>query len=99
MVDRFLDKVAHASYALNYVDMKLAESHIVHPDGLLWCNVGVHHCTLENEQTWVISLGYLVCAIICIPFGYLNLDENMWFQWFSLAGLILFTAEFLGQFV
>lgn len=36
---------------------------------------------------------------ICIPFGYLNLDDNMWFQWVSVVGLIVFTAEFFGQFI
>lgn len=36
---------------------------------------------------------------ICIPFGYLNLDENMWFQWLSFAGLLIFTIEFYVQFV
>eukprot|EP00038_Savillea_parva_P004283 m.135992 g.135992 ORF g.135992 m.135992 type:complete len:573 (-) comp11426_c6_seq1:40-1758(-) len=98
VVDRFIDKVGHASYALNFVTWKLAESHIVPSEGLIWCDVG-EHCDPEHDQTWVISLGYIVCAVICIPFGYLNLDENMWFQWFSLVGLVLFTAEFIGQFI
>lgn len=98
-MDRFLDKMAHESYALNFVTWKLAKSHVVPPDELVWCDVGVHSCTPELEQTWVISLGYIVCAVICIPFGYLNLDENMWFQWFSLVGLVVFTTEFLGQFL
>jgi len=47
---------------------------------------------------WVISGGYALSMAICIPFGFLNLDENMWFQWFSLCGLLLFTTEFIGQF-
>lgn len=47
----------------------------------------------------VISVGFCVSMAICIPFGWLNLDENMWFQWFSLVGLLAFTAEFLVQFV
>lgn len=115
----------------------------------------------------VISLGFVVSMLICLPFGYLNLvsstdsvspctfrseisdlilmqcmpmniflivicylclhhscnccvdqcnitiafsavrplscacptqDDNMWFQWFSLVGLILFTLEFVVQF-
>lgn len=45
------------------------------------------------ELTFVISIGFIVCMTICIPFGYLNLDDNMWFQWFSLAGLCEFQCQ------
>jgi hypothetical protein len=31
--------------------------------------------------------------------GYINLEANMWFQWFSLGGLIVFTTEFVVQFL
>jgi hypothetical protein len=37
--------------------------------------------------------------LICIPMGYINLEANMWFQWFSLGGLIVFTTEFVVQFL
>ena len=28
----------------------------------------------------IISLGYLVCLVLCMPMGFLNLDENIYFQ-------------------
>jgi hypothetical protein len=31
---------------------------------------------------------------LAIPMGYLNLEDNMVFQWASLLGLLLFTGEF-----
>lgn len=47
-----------------------------------------------HPHTWIISLGYIVAMVICIPFGFLNLDENMWFQWFSFVGMMLSFLEF-----
>jgi hypothetical protein len=47
---------------------------------------------------WVISAGFLVSAIIAVPLGYINLEDNMIFQWASLVGLIVFTSEFFVQF-
>jgi len=52
----------------------------------------------ETLDNYVISVGFVICVVICIPFGYLNLDDNMWFQWFSFFGLVIFTLEFLVQF-
>ena len=40
---------------------------------------------------WVISLGFLISMGISIPLGYINLEENMKFQWASLVGLVLFS--------
>ena len=47
---------------------------------------------------WVISAGFLLSAVIAIPLGYINLEDNMGFQWASLVGLLLFTCEFFVQF-
>eukprot|EP01121_Diplochlamys_sp_Union-15-3_P021941 TRINITY_DN916_c0_g1_i2.p1 TRINITY_DN916_c0_g1~~TRINITY_DN916_c0_g1_i2.p1 ORF type:complete len:401 (+),score=32.44 TRINITY_DN916_c0_g1_i2:45-1247(+) len=51
----------------------------------------------DNSQ-YVVSLGYIICMTICIPFGWLNLEENMWFQWFSFVALVLTYGEFIIQF-
>ena len=37
-------------------------------------------------------------AVIAVPLGYINLEDNMKFQWASLVGLLLFTSEFFVQF-
>lgn len=48
---------------------------------------------------WVISAGFVVSMFISIPLGYINLEDNMRFQWASLAGLLGFTFVFFVQFV
>lgn len=47
-----------------------------------------------GQHIWIISLGYIVAMAMCIPFGFLNLDENMWFQWFSFIGMMISFAMF-----
>jgi hypothetical protein len=51
-----------------------------------------------GHEEWILSLGYIVAMVICLPFGYLNLDENMGFQWFSFIGMTLTLVEFVIQF-
>jgi len=51
-----------------------------------------------EAETYVLSLGYLLCMVVCIPFGYFNLDENMGFQWFSFVTMLGTIAEFCIQF-
>jgi hypothetical protein len=36
---------------------------------------------------------------ICIPFGWMNLEDNMGFQWLSCIGTIVFTLEFIYEFI
>lgn len=36
---------------------------------------------------------------VAIPLGYINLEDNMKFQWASLAGLLGFTGVFFVQFL
>eukprot|EP00850_Spirogloea_muscicola_P007615 SM000039S14445 [mRNA] locus=s39:101468:105072:- [translate_table: standard] len=50
-------------------------------------------------KTSVISLGFLACMVICVPFGTLNLDDNMSFQWLSMVAQLVFSLEFIGQFI
>eukprot|EP00850_Spirogloea_muscicola_P000501 SM000002S05581 [mRNA] locus=s2:1052079:1055615:+ [translate_table: standard] len=50
-------------------------------------------------KTTVISLGFLACMVICVPFGTLNLDDNMSFQWLSMVAQLVFSLEFIGQFI
>ncbi|EDQ87491.1 uncharacterized protein MONBRDRAFT_37937 [Monosiga brevicollis MX1] len=96
VLDKFIGKIAGHSYALDYVHWGFVKStdDADHP----WCAGDLTSEGCE-DLTFVISVGFLICMAICIPFGYLNLDENMWFQWVSLAGLLLFTCEFFVQFI
>ena len=34
---------------------------------------------------WVVSAGFLVSMVIAVPLGYMNLEDNMKFQWASLV--------------
>lgn len=45
----------------------------------------------------VLSLGFLIIATIVIPIGAMNLDENMFLQWISFGGLVIFTTDFIVQ--
>ena len=47
---------------------------------------------------WCVTCGFGLAMAICVPFGFLNLEENMWFQFMSFVCLGLFTTEFVGQF-
>ncbi|EGD76432.1 hypothetical protein PTSG_07549 [Salpingoeca rosetta] len=97
--DKFIFKIAGHTYALQYQDWPFSfieySNDAEHP----WCRGDVTQDGCADEYYSVISIGFIVCMAICIPFGYLNLDENMWFQWLSLVGLVVFTVEFLVQFV
>jgi amino acid permease len=48
---------------------------------------------------FVISAGFILSMGVSIPLGYINLEDNMKFQWVSLVGLLLFTCEFFVQFI
>lgn len=63
-----------------------------------WISVNISSEAYFDGEPNVLSLGYVVCALICIPFGYFNLDDNMYFQWFSFALLIGTIFEFLIAF-
>lgn len=106
VVDTFIAKVGTFSYALDFQSGSIARysgslqfNHTV-SNSNTWCSGNITDSTCYGEQTtWVVSLGYIVCMIICIPFGYMNLDENMTFQWVSFFGLVIFTGMFFIAFI
>lgn len=99
ILDDFVYKIAGHNYALQYQEWPFSILQQSSNPKIPWCSGHMEegNCTGES-LTFVISLGYLICMAICIPFGYLNLDENMWFQWFSFWGLWGFTLAFWVQF-
>lgn len=100
VVDLFCHELAGASYALDYQQWppKFIKS-TGDPDHP-WCRGPIvdNEC-VDGDLTFVLSLGYIICMAICIPFGYLNLDDNMWFQWFSFIGFVACTFEFWVQYI
>ena len=67
-------------------------------------SVCVRACVHGNLHHCVFFLCYshqppMCCCCCCWPHGMQCKDENMWFQWLSLVGLVAFTLEFLVQFV
>jgi len=98
VIDQFFSKLGGHSFALDFEHMKFIKSTGVPTSP--WCEKGYFvddDCEVGHQLTWVISVGYLLAMGICIPFGYMNLDDNMTFQWISMIGLVVFTAEFWVQ--
>merc|ERR1712046_152160 len=71
----------------------------------------LHHCagldygvwppeviSCEAPSTWAVSAGFVAVMLICVPFGYLNLDANKHFQNVSFVCLIVLVGYFLVQF-
>lgn len=89
VVDQFCRDVIGGSYALDYQNYPPKFVKMIRDPEANWCSlVGPDGlCEPDHKLTFVISIGFVVCMTICIPFGYLNLDDNMWFQWVSLVGL------------
>eukprot|EP00118_Oscarella_pearsei_P006408 m.28864 g.28864 ORF g.28864 m.28864 type:complete len:583 (+) comp31085_c0_seq2:86-1834(+) len=94
MFDMFIFRISKHGYALDYSKMKILEACAGYND--------TSACFERNNvfsSDQVVSIGFIVCMVICIPFGYINLDANMGFQWFSFFGLLALTAEFVVQFI
>jgi len=97
VLDDFIIHVFGTSYAFDYARFQGIRAVVPHgnsPTGNVWFDPSSHEPTAS-----VISLGYGLSMALCIPFGVMKLDENMWFQWVSFCGLLLFTAEFFVQFI
>jgi len=69
---------------------------------------GLQYTTMEIQTTTfsdlhdldnVISAGFFFCLLICLPFGMMNLDENMWFQWFSFIALFVAVFMFVDDYL
>jgi hypothetical protein len=41
--------------------------HIIPP--YQWLSINVSTETMFDQETYVFSLGYLLCSVICMPFG------------------------------
>jgi hypothetical protein len=47
---------------------------------------------------YVISLGFLIVLVLCVPLGYFNLEDNIWVQQFGFFFLVLCLAAWSVQF-
>ena len=47
----------------------------------------------------IISLGYMIVTVMCLPVGFLNLSEGIYFQYFSFAILLAGMVEFFAQYL
>ena len=48
-------------------------------------------------QGIVITLGFIVSMVLCMPIGFLNLDENMKFQYVSFLVMCVGLIDFYAQ--
>jgi hypothetical protein len=47
---------------------------------------------------YVISLGFLIVLVLCVPLGYFNLEDNIWVQQFGFFFLVLCLVAWTIQF-
>jgi hypothetical protein len=50
-------------------------------------------------EDYVLSLGYIIVAIIVIPMGIFNLEDNIWVQKGGFLGLVFCVVAWLAQFL
>jgi hypothetical protein len=64
-------------------------------------NLNVVPFRLEDgvvEDRVIISLGYVLLAVMLVPMSLMNLDENMFIQKISFYMMVILSVEFLYQF-
>lgn len=44
----------------------------------------------------VLTLGYLLSAVVFLPLGFMTLEENVFFQFFAFVVFIALTLLFIG---
>jgi amino acid permease len=47
---------------------------------------------------YVISMGFLIVLVLCVPLGYFNLEDNIWVQQFGFFFLVLCLIAWVFQF-
>eukprot|EP00941_MAST-03F_sp_MAST-3F-sp1_P005141 g5141.t1 len=53
----------------------------------------------DDTTMFAITVGYLLVALLCLPMGFFNLDDNIVVQIISFIFLLLLMSEFIGQCV
>jgi len=54
---------------------------------------------LYNANIWVLSLGYLIVMLMCVPMSVINLGDNIAIQAASFVMLIVLIGEFVYHFI
>ena len=54
--------------------------------------------SLYDGSGFYLSLGYIVIAMMTLPLGFFNLDDNMKVQWLSFFGLLALMGEFMADY-
>lgn len=95
VVDSILSRIFGATFGLEYSSWPPS----------LKTQAGFDHVCQWGESkdgrcsSSVITLGYLLAAGVCIPMGFLSLQDNMWLQWCSVAGQLLFSLCFVAIYI
>eukprot|EP01112_Ceratiomyxa_fruticulosa_P016454 TRINITY_DN497_c0_g1_i1.p1 TRINITY_DN497_c0_g1~~TRINITY_DN497_c0_g1_i1.p1 ORF type:complete len:500 (+),score=75.63 TRINITY_DN497_c0_g1_i1:263-1762(+) len=86
-LDQFLVQLFHKTYSVVfYPSFKFLETNNANE--------------LYGSAILGISLGYIIIMIICVPSGFLNLDDNVKVvQLFSFVMLVILLGEFIIQFI
>jgi amino acid permease len=77
------------------------DSNAVHP--VFQCIVSGRNSTSTKDsvfgEDYVLSIGYVIVAIIVIPMGIFNLEDNIWVQKGGFVGLVFCVIAWLVQFM
>ncbi|GAB5359374.1 hypothetical protein AAMO2058_000538500 [Amorphochlora amoebiformis] len=73
----------------------------IHPNPGIVCisKSSQHSDSIFGEGIWYFSFGYILLAIISVPIGLWNLEENMSIQTASFFALCILLSQFLLQFL
>ncbi len=79
----------------------VGDSNAVHP--VFQCIVSGSNSTSTKDsvfgEDYVLSIGYIIVAIIVIPMGIFNLEDNIWVQKGGFLGLVFCVVAWLVQFM
>ena len=77
------------------------DSSVVHP--IFQCILSSSNSSSTKDsvfgEDYVVSLGFIIVAIIVIPMGIFNLEDNIWVQKGGFLGLVFCVLAWLAQFL
>jgi len=99
-----ISQIVESAQVLDYLLLVVANKTCaleLTPDVGLECieynpSIGLADSPFGSTQI-VVSLGMILTLAISLPLGYVNLDDNIWFQYLSAVIMVIIWLEWCGQ--